>query len=213
MAGGRGVVAAPARGGMVAGRGFAAGTVRPVGRSQVGVFVGVRPPFGVGGNRYYGRGFYRNRLCRFGYCGYGWPYYGYGWGGDWPLWSDYSDDYGNNDAGMQTALAQQQQIDELQDELQQQRYQAQAEAPPPPRRAPASARPAAAEREESGPATVLVFRDQHREEAGNYAIAGDKLYILDPHGRQTVALSELDIPATVKANEDRGVEFRLPGRS
>jgi len=55
--------------------------------------------------------------------------------------------------------------------------------------------------------TVLVYRDGHRREIANYAIMGNKLY-LSPHG--TVALSELDIPATVAANDERGVDFRVP---
>jgi hypothetical protein len=104
---------------------------------------------------------------------------------------------------------QQQMINQLQNELAEERYEQEAQtqerASAPPRR-PTSA----AQEPTEGPPTVLVFRDQHRIETGNYAIAGNKLYILDSQGRQTVALSELDIPATVKANEDRGVEFRPP---
>ncbi|HUO61791.1 MAG TPA: hypothetical protein VMU24_14070 [Candidatus Acidoferrales bacterium] len=55
--------------------------------------------------------------------------------------------------------------------------------------------------------TILVFRDGHRREITNYAIMGNKMY-LSPHG--TVLLSELDIPATVAANDERGIEFRVP---
>ena len=60
-----------------------------------------------------------------------------------------------------------------------------------------------------GDPTVLVYRNGHHEEVNSYAIMGDSLYVFD-HGRKKVALSELDVPATVKANDDRGVEFRLP---
>ena len=38
---------------------------------------------------------------------------------------------------------------------------------------------------------------------------GDAIYVFD-QGRKKIALTELDIPATVKANDDRGVQFRLP---
>jgi len=211
MAARGGAMAAPARG-MVASR---AGTVRTFGTAGRGA-IGT---FGRGGGRgTFGRyGFNGNRFCRGYFCnGY------YGWG--WPLWWDTSSDNNDYNSDAQTALQQQQQqIDELQAELMRQRYAEDAEtpayAPPPPpppsARAPggALAHPAAVQPEPEGPTTVLVFRDQHRVEAGNYAIAGDKLYILDANDHRTVALSDLDVGATVKANENRGVEFRLPGRS
>jgi hypothetical protein len=60
-----------------------------------------------------------------------------------------------------------------------------------------------------GDPTVLVFRDGKRQEVNSYAIMGDALYVFD-QGRKTVALADLDIPATTKANDERGVEFRLP---
>ena len=60
-----------------------------------------------------------------------------------------------------------------------------------------------------GDPTELVFRNGHKEEVNSYAIMGDAIYIFD-QGRKKIALAELDIPATVKANDDRGVQFRLP---
>jgi hypothetical protein len=60
-----------------------------------------------------------------------------------------------------------------------------------------------------GDPTVLVYRNGHHEEVNSYAIMGDSLYVFD-QGRKKVALADLDVAATVKANYDRGVEFRLP---
>ena len=60
-----------------------------------------------------------------------------------------------------------------------------------------------------GDPTVLVFRNGKRQEVSSYAIMGDALYVFD-EGRKKIALAELDIPATTKANDERGVEFRLP---
>jgi hypothetical protein len=60
------------------------------------------------------------------------------------------------------------------------------------------------------PPTVLVFRDQHKEEVRNYAIVGQTLWNFAPHHTQKIPLSELDLPATTKANSDRGLTFRLP---
>ena len=59
--------------------------------------------------------------------------------------------------------------------------------------------------------TVLVFRDQHREEVHNYAIVGNTLWNFAPAKTQKIALAQLDLPATEKVNEDRGVTFSVPG--
>lgn len=61
------------------------------------------------------------------------------------------------------------------------------------------------------PPTVLVFRDQHREETQNYAIVGQTLWNFTSQRTEKIALASLDLPATEKANEDRGVRFRIPG--
>lgn len=58
--------------------------------------------------------------------------------------------------------------------------------------------------------TVLVFRDQHKQEVENYAIVGDTLWNFAPQQTVKIPLSELDIPATIKANQDRGVRFSVP---
>lgn len=64
-------------------------------------------------------------------------------------------------------------------------------------------------RDESAEPTVLVFRDGHREDIANYAIMGSTLFVLSgPRARIPVA--ELDIPATERVNQDRGVDFKIP---
>jgi len=60
------------------------------------------------------------------------------------------------------------------------------------------------------PRTVLVFKDGRQLEISNYAIAGSTLYNLSDGLPRKVALAELDLPATVKQNDDRGVDFQLP---
>ncbi len=60
------------------------------------------------------------------------------------------------------------------------------------------------------PQTVLVFKDGHQSTVMNYAIVGSTLYDLSDGRTKKVALAELDLPATVKQNDDRGVELRLP---
>ena len=61
------------------------------------------------------------------------------------------------------------------------------------------------------PATVLVFHDQHKQEVQNYAIVGGTLWVFAPSRTQKIPLSDLDIAATTKANDDRGVDFHVPG--
>jgi hypothetical protein len=78
-----------------------------------------------------------------------------------------------------------------------------AQADPPAPEAPPS--PAASE-----PSTILIFKDGHRQEVGNYAIFGSSLFDLTPGHRLKVSLLDLDVAATETANEDNGVEFKLP---
>ena len=61
------------------------------------------------------------------------------------------------------------------------------------------------------PATVLIYRDGHRAEVVNYAILGDALFNFDDEERtRKIPLTDLDLPATAKANDLRGGEFKLP---
>src|SRR5271157_5727782 len=57
--------------------------------------------------------------------------------------------------------------------------------------------------------SVLIFRDGHKRGVTNYAIMGQTVYVFD-RGTQKIALADLDVPATIKANDDRGLEFKLP---
>jgi hypothetical protein len=57
--------------------------------------------------------------------------------------------------------------------------------------------------------TVLVFKDSHKEEIANYAIVGDQLFDFT-NGRRKIAIADLDVTATTKANDERGVDFQLP---
>jgi hypothetical protein len=58
--------------------------------------------------------------------------------------------------------------------------------------------------------TVLVFKDGHQLEIGNYAIVNRTLYDLTPGHPRKIALADLDIPATQKQNDDHGVPFDVP---
>ncbi len=82
-----------------------------------------------------------------------------------------------------------------------------------PEPAPQPQASAGAQPEPELPATVLVYRDQHREEIRNYAIVDSTVYVFFPDGRRKkVPLSDLDLAATQRVNDDRGVDVRVPGR-
>jgi hypothetical protein len=65
------------------------------------------------------------------------------------------------------------------------------------------------------PPAVLVFRDGHKEEIGKYLISGTTIYASADYwstGSWTrkVQIAELDVPATLKLNQERGARFSLP---
>lgn len=60
------------------------------------------------------------------------------------------------------------------------------------------------------PATVLVYKDGHKGEVQNYAIVGDTLFDFSGNLSHKILLADLDLTATQKANDDRGVEFQMP---
>jgi len=60
------------------------------------------------------------------------------------------------------------------------------------------------------PATILVYRDGHRADVVNYAILGDALFDFDEDRTYKIPLSDLNLAATRKVNDDRGVDFKLP---
>jgi hypothetical protein len=58
--------------------------------------------------------------------------------------------------------------------------------------------------------TVLVFKDGHRSDVRNYAIVGDTLFDFAAGRTIKILLADLDLQATRKANDDRGVDFEIP---
>ncbi len=76
--------------------------------------------------------------------------------------------------------------------------------------------PDSAESEEpvaTQPSTVLVFKDGHKSEVLNYAIVGDTLFDFAEGRSRKILLADLNLPATRKANDDRGVDFQIPANT
>ena len=65
------------------------------------------------------------------------------------------------------------------------------------------------------PPTAFIFRDGHREESDNYSIISGVIYARGDYwttgqwSRQ-IKLTQLDLPATIKANQQQGIAFRVP---
>ena len=62
---------------------------------------------------------------------------------------------------------------------------------------------------------VLVFRDGHREEVSDYTIMNGAMYSKADYwtsGSWTkkIQIADLDVPATMRINQERGVKFALP---
>jgi hypothetical protein len=58
--------------------------------------------------------------------------------------------------------------------------------------------------------TILIYKDGRKIEVGNYAIVGATLFDLTPGRSRKVPLADLDLQATQKQNDDRGVTFQIP---
>jgi hypothetical protein len=169
---------------------------------------------GRGGRTYgYGYGLRNNCIgypCRGYYGGYYSPW-AWGYGGYYdPYWwwdsgSGYDDGYDQDLATANDMNAQ-----NLNMEDQQMMSQEEADGDQ-----DAYARPYSSSSQREGapvlPDTVLVFRDQHKQEVHNYAIVGQTLWSFAPQHTEKIPLSDLDLAATTKANGDRGLTFRVPG--
>lgn len=72
---------------------------------------------------------------------------------------------------------------------------------------PVSASPAI---ERKPVATVLVYRDGHQSDVLNYAVQGKTLWVFSDQAPRKIPLESLDLEATRKVNDQRGVSFILP---
>ena len=155
------------------------------------------------------RGFRDCFVWRCGGWGLGNSWWGYDpwlWGSGWGLgYDNYDQDYYQN-----LDIANQMNEQSLDEQRMRQQDEANQDAnvrpPLRPRTSPAEDKQA----DTVLPATVLVFRDQHKEEVYNYAIVGQTLWNFSPQRTERIAVADLDVAATTRANEERGITFRIP---
>src|SRR5579863_1780840 len=145
-----------------------------------------------------GRPFFHHRHFGPGFYGYGYGWYGYPESSvaysDYPAEYYPSEDYlrAFNPQTAQIQEEQQAELDRLNNEVARLREQRESR----PDRKPENIQ--------------LVFGDRHTEEVQNYAIVGQMLWVFSEQQARKIPLANLDVPATQKANDDRGVDFRLP---
>jgi hypothetical protein len=143
-----------------------------------------------------------------GFRGYGgYPFYGYGWYD--PFWSDWYrssyDSQADNYVQYQTAN----EINRLADEVQELREEQRQYRSAPPEPAPQPQGQAKLQQPEDLP-VIVVFLDKRIQEVKNYAVANEMLVVLDGNRRKKYPLADIDLAATMKLNDERGVAFDVP---
>jgi hypothetical protein len=155
-------------------------------------------------------GFHRRHGFRHGFYSYGYgayPYYGWYspfWDWETPSYdarNDYQDRYAESQ--YQTAS----EINRLADEVEQLREERASgsveQAPPRPAVQPE------AKNDQDLP-VVLVFLDKHIQEIRNYAVANEMVVAFDGSRTRKYPLMDIDLAATMKLNDERGVNFSVP---
>jgi len=159
----------------------------------------------------FGPGRFRNRVFLttvwpgfYGYYGYPGFYDDfYSSAGNYPSYDNSGSAY---DIAQNDLAQQQQDIDRLEDEVARLREERQGGSQD--AGDAAIARPQS--KSEISTPTVLVFRDKHTQEVQNYAIVGGTLWVFSEQRATKLPLSWIDLEATAKANDDRGVDFQIP---
>lgn len=205
--------------------GMAGGGVRggPVGAPRGGAYGGGAYHGGYGHGAYghsghysynsgHSRYYYGRYPWGWGYGWYGYPsaswgvYGGVGWSGAYdsdPAQADPAYVYVYPDTtNNYVADAQQREIDRLDEEVARLRAERDSGA------GYSKAQPSA--KAQIRAETVLVYRSHHTEEIENYAIVGQTLWVFTEQRARKIPLAELDVPATIKANDARGIDFQLP---
>jgi hypothetical protein len=188
-------------------RGPVMGSHRPVfapgPRASVRFTTGFRQPFFP--HRFHHRRFFFASFPWWSYPYY--PAYAY----SYPPYGDVSSSYDSSSAYYDQNRALADEISRLSDQVEQLRDQLETRSPAPPAspQPPTPYQPQAA-KPDTRTSTVLVFRDKRIQEVQNYAVVGPTLWIFDELRARKVAVADLDIPATARLNDERGLEFQLP---
>jgi hypothetical protein len=145
------------------------------------------------------RGFFFGGIPWWSYAGYPAYYSGYSYV------PDENASYASANAAYEQNREMQSEIERLSDEIERLREEQESRYP-----AALTPRPQAEGKPEPHEPTTLVFRDKHTQQVQNYAIVGQSLWIFNEQKASKVPLSSLDLEATRKTNDARGIEFQIP---
>jgi len=65
---------------------------------------------------------------------------------------------------------------------------------------------------QNAPPLTLILKDGRRIEAPGYALVGSTLWILNQESATKIPLSDVDVGATQKENQQRGINVVIPSR-
>jgi hypothetical protein len=70
-------------------------------------------------------------------------------------------------------------------------------------------------KQSDAPSTTFIFRDGHQEQSSDYSIISGVIYARGDYWTtgqwsKQIRISDLDVPATIQANQAEGIQFRLP---
>jgi hypothetical protein len=151
----------------------------------------------IGTRRFHG-GFRRGWYGAYPYYGWYSPYY-------WDWSSSSYDSQPNNDLQYQTMN----EVNRLAGEVQELREERETRSAPS-QPAPQPQQPAKLQQQPEDLPVVLVFLDKRIQEVKNYAVANEMLVVLDGNRRKKYPLADIDLAATMKLNDERGVDFEVP---
>ena len=98
-------------------------------------------------------------------------------------------------------------VNRLADEVQELRQERESRATPP---QPAPQPQQQAKLQQEDLPVILVFLDKRIQEVKNYAVANEMLVVLDGNRKKKYPLADIDLAATMKLNDERGVDFEVP---
>jgi hypothetical protein len=155
-------------------------------------------------------GFHRGHGFRRGFYPYGaYPYYG--WYSPF-LWDEDRSSYDSRDDSRERYMdAQYQTSAEINrlandvEDLRQERWSGAGEQLP-----RQTVQPQAEVKTEPDLPVILVFLDKHIQEIRNYAVANEMVVAFDGTRTRKYPLMDIDLAATMKLNDERGVNFDVP---
>lgn len=141
------------------------------------------------------------------YARFGYPAY---YGAYYPFWGDWNSSSSYDDSQRYQDEAVARQIDDLSREVQRLREERDVAAATP-AVAALPQQPHAEAAVQPDLPFIVVFLDGRTQQANNYAIVRETLWLFGNDRMKKVPLADVDLAATGKLNDARGLDFQVPG--